>query len=799
MADSNIEKRALALFEASLELPDDKREDWLRQRAVKDAALLKKVLELHATDSQPGSAILTGNVVLETELTDTVPERIGTYRITGVIGRGGMGAVYRGQRDSGDFDHLVAIKVIRSGVLSDALKQRFDRERQTLAQLIHPNIARLYDGGQTSDQNPYFVMEYVDGMPITQWVKQQELEETARIQLFIRACEAVRYAHQNLIVHRDITPSNVLVNQDGEVKLIDFGIAKPSMVDSEDVDASTSLASLSFTPGFAAPERAKGQGANTLADIYSLGKLLAAMLEDTKPSIELKAIIDMASAEQAEQRYQTVNDLKVDVVNYLEQQPVRAYSKNTSYALSKFIQRHKASAIFAASATLAVFVALVISIYQYQRAEAHLVDSQQRFNQVRELAKYQIFDLYDALKKVAGNTAIRANIAEKAQQYLANLNLQADASPDLQLETAQGYIRLARIYGVPAEPNMGDVVIARQNLTKAKSLLDSLTVTEPNWPDLSASRVNMMAASAMILVHDDSDLQQAVELTELAEKLLQKVPSAQRSRLWHLAQRNLRSAQFERADQAGDSATLRSLAAQYLAEHQRWPIELASSTLAVQDQGWYYYWIAMADYNDNLFAAAIRNFEQANQVLSELESKQRNDPMLLYSLAWTNYIAYGSAARLNDLDRSISFLDRATNYTAKLATVQEGDASIIRLGMQMREAKSQLLAEMGKFDEAIAMQEALVVDQEVQVQGKPEASQYETWAFSKIILAYMYLDVEQRVKACEQLEGAEKLLKPFADKLLLADYMLNAALRLDSRIQQCRAGEPIASMNALFD
>lgn len=799
MAESNIEKRALALFEASLEMPDNIREDWLRQQAGNDAVLLQKVLKLYTTDRQPASAILTGNVVMETEFPEPVPERIGTYRITGMIGRGGMGTVYRGQRDSGDFDHLVAIKLIRPGVLSEALRQRFDRERQMLAQLIHPNIARLYDGGQTAEQNPYFVMEYVDGMPITHWVNQHKLEETVRIQLFIRACEAVRYAHQNLIVHRDITPSNVLVNQEGEVKLIDFGIAKPSMADSEDVDSSASLASLSFTPGFAAPERAQGQGANTLADIYSLGKLLAAMLEDTKPAIELKAIIAMASAEQAAQRYQTVNALMVDVANYLEQQPVQAYANSTRYAVGKFIQRHKTSAIFAASATLAVLMALVVSIYQYQRAETHLVDSQQRFNQVRELAKYQLFDLYDELKKVAGNTTIRADIALKAQQYLANLNLQADASPDLQLETAQGYIRLARIFGVPAEPNLGDVVAARQHLSKAQSLLDSLVIREPDWPDLSASRVNMMAANAMILVHDDSDLLQAKILTEQAEQLLQKVSSTQRSKLWYLAQRNLRNAQFERADQAGESLTLRSLAAQSLDDHQLWPAELSESTLAAQDQGWYHYWMAMADYNDNLHGAAIGSFEQANQVLSELESQQHNDPILLYSLAWTNYFAYGSAARLNDLESSISFLDKATDYTAQLATLQEGDASIIRLGMQMREAKSQLLAEMGRFDEAIAMQEALVVDQEVQVKGKPEATQYETWAFSKIILAYMYLDVEQRAKACEQLEGAEQLLKPFADKQFLSGYMLNAAQRLGSRIKQCRAGEPVASMNALFD
>lgn len=800
MTDSDMEKRALLLFEASLKLPDNQRENWLHEQAAHDAILLKKVLTLFTKDRLPASVMLTGNVFLETDTHEVQPTRIGTYKITGMIGRGGMGTVYRGQRDGADFDHLVAIKVIRSGVLSEALKLRFAHERQTLAKLIHPNIARLYDGGQTIEKNPYFVMEYVDGMPITQWIKQHALKETVCLDLFIRACEAVRYAHQNLIIHRDITPTNVLVNQDGEVKLIDFGIAKPYLTESESLDTSTSLtSSLSFTPGFAAPERSQGQDANTLTDIYSLGKLLAAILEEIQPKPELKAIIAMASAEQAPLRYQTVNALIIDIVNYLKQHPVQAYANSTRYAVEKFIQRHKPSAIFAVSATFAVLAALVISIYQYQRAETHLADSQRRFNQVRELAKYQLFDLYDELKRVAGNTAIRADMAQKAQQYLAILNLQPDASSELQLETAQGYIRLARIFGVPAEPNLGDVVIARQHLSRAKRLLDSLSNKVPNLPDLNASRVDMLAANAMILVHDDSDLVQAKKLTVQAEQLLSNVPTTQRSNLWYLAQRSLRYAQFERADQAGESSNLRMLAAQYKEDHQHWPADLSISTLAAQDQGWYHYWMAMADYNDNQFKAAIGHFEQAHQVLFKLEGQQHNDPMLLYILAWTNYLAYGSAARLHDMDASILFLDRASDYTKQLSTLQEGDASITRLGMQMREAKSQLLAEMGKFDEAIAMQEALVVDQEQQAKGKPEASQYETWAFSKIILAYMYRDVEQRTNACEQLEGAEQLLKPYAEKKLLADYMLNAAQRLSSRIKQCRTNKAIASMNSLFD
>ncbi len=799
MTDSNVEIRALALFEASLNIPAEKRPEWLREQAGEDTDLLQKVLKLNAIDSKPASAIVTGQVPIDSDLPEDIPDRIGTYRISRLIGQGGMGAVYQGQRDSGDFDHVVAIKLIRSSVLSDSLRQRFDRERQTLAKLIHPNIARLYDGGETEQKNPYFVMEYVDGMPITHWVKQHDLSEKERIQLFLRVCEAVRYAHQNLIVHRDITPSNVLVNQQGQVKLIDFGIAKPSIEDTDDVNTSQSLASLSFTPGFAAPERAQGQSANTLADVYSLGKLLAAIFEDQSNSEELAAIISMSSAEKAEKRYQTVNALMVDLVSYLQHKPVEAFADTKSYVVRKFIQRNMAASIVTAGATLAVVIALVISIYQYQRAESHLLASEQRFNQVRELAKYQLFNLYDELKKVAGNTGTRADLAKKGQEYLTNLNLRTDASPELKLETAQGHIRLARIFGVPAEPNLGDADAAREELGKAKIILNSLKREVPSWPVLAESRADLASAEAMILVHEDSDLAQAKIVLDEAETILEQVPEAERTSHWYLALRNVRYTQLERSDQAGETDLMRDLAAQFIEDQNHWPSDLSQSTLKRQDQGWYYYWIALADYIDNLHETAMENFEKANLSLSELERQQQNDPMLLYILSWTNYIGYGSAAKVGELQRSISFLDRASNYASRLAELQEGDASIVRLGMQMREAKSQLLAEMGEFDEAIALQEELVSDQKRQALGKPEASQYETWAFSKIILAYMYKDHKQQTKACEQLEQAEKLLLPFAAEKRLSGYMLNAANRLDSRIKQCRAGEPLDSMNALFD
>ncbi|HHL43012.1 MAG TPA: serine/threonine protein kinase, partial [Hellea balneolensis] len=238
--DSNA--KALKLFERALDQPKHNRVQWIKDQTPNDAQLRKKALSYLSRDEDASKAIQTGGALYETLDDTAIPEQIGAYKIISLIGRGGMGSVYRGQRASGDFDHDVAIKVVRPGAMSDKLVARFENERQTLANLSHPNIARLYDGGTLDNGAPYIVMEFIDGVPVTEWAKQQNLSKPKRLQLFKSVCMAVEHAHQNLIIHRDITPSNVLVDKSGQVKLIDFGIAKPFDEDAALNDMENSLA-----------------------------------------------------------------------------------------------------------------------------------------------------------------------------------------------------------------------------------------------------------------------------------------------------------------------------------------------------------------------------------------------------------------------------------------------------------------------------------------------------------------------------------------------------------------------------
>lgn len=832
MTDKNkIEFEALALFEASMNIEQSKRKAWIEHEARDQPALLAKALHLLAIEQRSDKQMLTGNAFTDAQASHNHPSRIGAYKITAFIGQGGMGAVYKGERDQGDFEQCVAIKIIREGALSNKLIERFVQEQQTLAKLIHPNIARLYDGGKTQDGKPYLIMEYVDGAPLLHWISANDLNQEQILQLFNKVCSAVRYAHQNLIIHRDITPSNIMVTNDGEVKLIDFGIAKALVEHDESEPTITnnknpaqSLASLSFTPGFAAPERKKASPllstqealttssaqhnkepqaqytqTSTLLDIYSLGKLLAAMLRETQSSPELNSIIAKASAFMPQDRYATVNELMEDINNYRQKMPIAAHSVKPSYRFKKFTQRHTKGVFISAFTALTLIISLLVSLSQYYRAENALEQANNRFDQIRELSTYQIFELFDQLSRVAGTTSARADLADKAQSYLAILSGQDQASVDVKLETIQGYLRLAYIYGIPAQPNLGMQKEAKENLQTAENLLNVLEAKLPPSADMISTRVGILAARALAYTHNDGNINKAKTLIDEASLLMQSVSEQKRNLLWHKTRRSLRNASLEWADQASDSAQINAYATAFRNDTTEWPAELQNSYLKAQDENYYYYWLAMAHYVEEEHADAVADFLIANEKLAGLEAEQKNDPMLLYILAWTNFMGYGSATRLDD-DQVISdFLDRATQYTERLKAVEEQDAAIYRLSLQMREAKSQLLAAQGDFEQALIVQQGVVDELAESVKSKELPANIYSLAFSHIILAYMHKDTDNRPDTCKSLRIAETLLRPLAAKNSLPEYMLNAANRLPERVVDCETGKAIKSMNALFD
>lgn len=414
------EERSEFLDEACAEKPE------LREYVE---ALLRA--EAEAPDFLEGEAASFAGEALAGMMVEGEPlsgQRVGPYRLDEEVGRGGMSRVYRATRADGAFEQEVAVKLLRIGFDSEEARQRFRLERQVLATLQHPNIARLLDGGLTEDGVPYLVMEHVEGQPITTYCDERQLPIRERLALLITVSEALQYAHQNLVVHRDLKPSNILVTDDGAVKLLDFGIAK--LLDTEAAPLTvpaTRTGVRPMTPAYAAPEQVRGEAVSTATDVYQLGVLAYELLtghrpfesiadnrfeveravleeEPTRPSTvvtmkaerdakhvtpeavgearrvpvdqlrrrlrgDLDAVVLKALRKDADQRYASAEAFVTDIERYLNGRPVEARSLTLDYRARKFAQRHRWGVGVAVAFLVVIAVSGVILVRQRAVAE----------------------------------------------------------------------------------------------------------------------------------------------------------------------------------------------------------------------------------------------------------------------------------------------------------------------------------------------------------------------------------------------------------------------------------------------
>lgn len=512
-SDDRLEAAALKLFDEALDQPSDAREAWLVAQTDRDPALRARVLALLSFD-ESGASIETGGAFDHLDAAETQPESIGAYRIIRLLGRGGMGAVWLGERAAGDFDHLVAIKVVRGLARSPRLAERLRYERQTLASLHHPNIAQLYDGGETAAGEPYFIMEYVPGAPLS-GALERGLTKQERLAVFRAACEAVAYAHQKLIVHRDLSPANILLTDEGRVKLIDFGISRSFG------SAGGGEPQMTMTRGYAAPERIKGEPATTLGDIYSLGVILRDLIAAAPPvrDGDLDAIAAKAAAEAPETRYQSATALIADLDRYAAGRAVEARGAGGLYPVWKFVRRRRFAVGAAALGFLGVAGALAVTSVLYARAEAERREADMRFAQVRELATYMLFDLYDQLEPISGTTKALSGIADKSRDYLDALSKTARSSETLRLEAALGYKRLGDVTGNPIGANLGRRDEAAAHLAHAYKELEALHAGAPGNAQIArglAETAFSLAVYEFIALDDTED---AIRYASRAEEL----------------------------------------------------------------------------------------------------------------------------------------------------------------------------------------------------------------------------------------------------------------------------------------
>ena len=789
MTDPALEREALQLFEQLLELAEPDRDAWLAARTADRPELARRVAAMRAADRR---AELRTGAALETVDETAAPEQIGAYKITDRIGRGGMGSVYRGERMTGDFAHIVAIKVIKPGLLSEALVERFRRERQLLAQLSHPNIAQLYDGGETETGAPYIIMEHVDGLPLLDWIETRQPDRALRQRVFAEICTAVAVAHRNLIVHRDLTPSNVLITASDTPKVIDFGIAK--IVDGEPAGESLdqSLGGLSFTPGYAAPERLTTAQVTTAVDIFSLGKLLERLLPPGTRDHELKAIIAKATASDPRGRYATADALGEDVRSWSRGFPVKAAHAGHLYAVRKFVGRHWLSVSAAAAAIALLLTALGLTLQAYSRAETARQAEVKRFEELRSLAHYMLFDLNGQLERVVGNTQARATLADEAQRYLAALAASSNVDDALRLEAARGFTVLARAQGVPGQPNLGDADKARASLQAATSILQDV---RDQSVDVVSARADAMASRAMIEAHTDADTDTATVTLAEAERELIGVPKDNRNERWHGARRNLRKSQLELTTLTSQPAEMARLAALLAAEIDEWPATMRTSRLADLDRAYALHYRGLAHYFADELEEGVATLLETEQRLLDLDRALPNDPETLYTLAWTGYVGYGVAsglpARSADADH---FLDLAWRTSERLIQIEANDNALRSFAGNIRQIQAQALSSQGRHADAIAMQREVIALYEAATGPKRLATPLNRLANAEVTMGNIARAAEDRALACASYKAARSHMAELEARGELFGFVERHREGLDANIERCARNAPLSEM-----
>jgi serine/threonine protein kinase/tetratricopeptide (TPR) repeat protein len=518
-------------LDQALAMTDDERGAWLSSLGEQDPALatqLAALLSEHRLLAQEG--FLENRRFALPNTTGLAGQTLGPYTLISLIGQGGMGSVWLARRSDGRFERQAAVKFVNSALAGRATEERFEREGSILGRLTHPHIADLLDAGISSDGQPYLILEYVDGAAIDRYCDEHKLDVESRVRLFLDVLAAVAHAHANLIVHRDIKPSNVLVTTSGEVKLLDFGIAK--LLEGEGQTGAPTLLTheggSALTPQYAAPEQLTGQPVTTATDVYALSVLLYLLLtgqhpagpgphsparlvkaitetEPLRPSDtmlsanaesvaekrattpdklrrmlrgDLDTIVVKALKKNPQERYASVTAFADDLRRYLKHETISVRPDTFAYRTAKFLRRNRT---VVALSTIAIALAIGSLSTGLLVANRERKIAERRFAQVRQMAN-KFIALDQDIRGLPGSTKVRMQLVSDSLQYLTSLSTDVHGDKDLALEIAYAYVRVAHAQGDPTSPNLGQFGEAEANLTRASGFVDPILAQDPTNP-----------------------------------------------------------------------------------------------------------------------------------------------------------------------------------------------------------------------------------------------------------------------------------------------------------------------------
>ena len=523
-------ERVKEVFSAAVERGAEDRQAFLNESCAADPALraeVESLLQAHEqTDDfieRPAAQRAFG-LNLDPPPRPWIGRRVGAYRIVAEIGRGGMSEVFRGVRADEEYNKEVAVKVLLPGYATQSLVERFKAEKQMLASLDHPNIARILDGGTTDEGLPYLVMDFIKGRPIDEYAVESHLTVNQRLELFRTLCSAVQYVHQHLMVHGDLKCSNVLVTDEGSVRLLDFGVARLIHATASPADKHPA-GPIAMTPEYASPEQLRGEVVSTASDVYSLGVMLYRLLtgrlpygnggelphelasqirdRNTVPPSEavrqsraaalglrqqlagdLDSVVMLALHKDPTQRYSSVERLSEDIRRYLQGFPVAAHPPSVTHKVVKFCGRHRAGIAAFSLFVLTLLAGIVAAGWEAHIARQERARAERHFNDVRRLANTFMFDVHAAIQNLPGSTPARHILVLNSLKYLDALASESADDPTLQRELATAYEKVADVQGGYREANLGDSSGAIASYRKALAIRTSLLPTHTSDLDL---------------------------------------------------------------------------------------------------------------------------------------------------------------------------------------------------------------------------------------------------------------------------------------------------------------------------
>ncbi len=845
------------LLEVALDLSEGARESWIKSLPDLAPNIESALREMLARDRNVDSDSLLDTLPKFTRVPATgasnaeeAPREgrlFGPYRLLRELGRGGMGSVWLADRVDGSLTRQVALKLPHA-LQDPQFLERFRRERDILASFTHPNIAQIYDAGVTQEGHPFIALEYVEGSSLLAYCDRLRLNLQERLRLFVQVLSAVQYAHSHLVIHRDLKPSNILAGKDGEVKLLDFGIAKLITGDETQETELTQAGARALTFDYAAPEQILGKPVSTASDVYSLGVVLCELLAGARPysikrnlamaseeallSIPIAKPSQVANGEKAAEarattpkklaamlkgdldtivlkalksapvdRYASADAFAQDIQRYLQGEAVLAQPENFAYRAKKFVLRHKLPVLASSLAGLAIVAGAGASLYQAHRA-------QQRFAQVRTLANRFVFDFEAAIRDTPGTLAARRMVASTGREYLASLAADAGNDDGLTRELAQAYYRLSRV-----ESSAGE------NGPSMEHLRRSIEIQKAHRDDCCGQPLERSRYITAV-----TDLAYALESSQTPEDSLKFANEAVTlARDWNastpnepLAQRALLTA----LSTAGDAYAVQGKSAE-----GRKSLEEAShlgETLIAQnpgDQDLTYdvartkHWLAFAVFNTEGPAAAAAPEAEAKALVDSLltqnpENTRWRALRIVIASETTRHLnqlaakdptvraqAVESAAEAYALARANARQNPGDGYALDLAAVMAG-----QLGIQLHESK--------RLDEVLPlyMEAAGTIDQLLKID--PSDRRYLYMKAGNLLNQGAYLSSRNRFdEVGPRVQGAEQVLQEIRRRwpgdLNAKDLMVTVLLnrtdaqrhlgQMDEAKETCRQGLALAA------